>query len=431
VCAALSAGYGRSSKQIKWGATDAADLRRYLGYRLEMLLACLEYNGSTVRPRSFFEHVETSEKAALSFITGCLGTHLAARRWTAGGGTRVVSFLHTGIYTNADVVLPSALIALAKARQDGKVPDFLVKDGNQAWHAFESKGGTQSSRWKQVVAGLKQLENVGGIGYAHPTGSLAPPVTAVCVQTVLDSGHDINIVLVDPPGDERSTTTLPSENEPPPLKLRLVPGVAELFATLEVLDWFHGLTDSEDALASDEQDATAVNVAWTFGSSRAFGGIRMGVPSEFLTLEAEIRRRMGLYRTVIAALERVWRGGDPQDQLQSGVQMPHRADFIPALRLAAAELGFEEELQSFGTPRDVYDGIQNAMQSSNFQVVGALHGCAIYLSLAGLAEKVEAVLIAEADLVLGAALHEEAVVTEGGLYLAEASSRGASRLPEF
>jgi hypothetical protein len=135
-----------------------------------MLVACLDYGGATIKPKPFFEFIETTEKAALSFIIGCIGTYLAARRWMKAGGVYMTKFLHSGIYTHSATVLPSALVKLSKIKHDGKIPDFLVQDSSRGWHAFESKGGTASNRWKQIIAGLKQLENVSGIQLASARG---------------------------------------------------------------------------------------------------------------------------------------------------------------------------------------------------------------------------------------------------------------------
>lgn len=282
VRAALSAGYG--NRLHLTGTSHAATtvgMRRYLSHRLEMLLACLDYSSPEVIPKSFYEHVEATEKGALAFIAGCLGTHIAARVWMAGAGTRTKRFLHTGIYTKATTVLPSALAKVGKNKQKGKIPDFLVQDGNSDWHVFESKGGNVSSRWPQLIAGLEQLVNVSTVGTVSQPP--AAPTTTVCVQTVLEHNKPLSIVLVDPPAEGKGEAD--GVEPTPAVALTFVPGVAEMLAAVEALDWYHGLKESDLAMPNAESQ----NNLWELARSTAFGGIFLGVPSRLLSLEDDLR----------------------------------------------------------------------------------------------------------------------------------------------
>ena len=96
--AAVSAGYGNRLQLNNPGhAAITVGMRKYLSHRLEMLLACLDYSAQGIIPKTFFEHVEATEKGALAFIAGCLGTHIAAREL----GWRVQGHLQRDSYTPA------------------------------------------------------------------------------------------------------------------------------------------------------------------------------------------------------------------------------------------------------------------------------------------------------------------------------------------
>lgn len=293
ICAALCAGYGRqlalSSHAVLKGSPAAKALRRYLGYRLEMLVACLDYGGAAVTPKPFFEFVETTEKAALSFIIGCIGTHIAARLWMVAGGVRMTKFLHSGIYSQSATVLPSALVKLSHINPKGKIPDFLVQDSNHGWHVFESKGGAVTKRWSRIVAGLKQLENVTAIKLAKAKGPAPMPKTAVCVHTVLANALPLSITLVDPPGvpNIRATDAAPPM-APRGLSITLVPGVAELLTALEAIEWFYGLEDGTVDITPLHQEAQL----WVFKGSSAFQGLILGLPRGLLDREEELRWRL-------------------------------------------------------------------------------------------------------------------------------------------
>lgn len=85
ICVALTGGYGTTqtlnSIGVFTGAPATSALRRYLGHRLEMLAACLDYGTTSIQPKPFYKFIETTEKAALSFVIGTIGTHVAARIW--------------------------------------------------------------------------------------------------------------------------------------------------------------------------------------------------------------------------------------------------------------------------------------------------------------------------------------------------------------
>ena len=415
--AAISAGYGNRLHLNSTGhAAITVGMRRYLSHRLEMLLACLDFGGQEVIPKSFFEHVEATEKGALAFIAGCLGTHIAARAWMAGAGTFTKRFLHTGIYTKATAVLPSALVKWVKKNQTGKIPDFLVQDGNSLWHVFESKGGNVSNRWPQLIAGLEQLVNVSSVGAVHQTP--AAPTTTVCVQTVLEYRKPISIVLVDPPVEGNGATD--DEEPAPTLGLALVPGVAEMLAAVEALDWYHGLSEQEPVVV----DAQAGHNYWQLARTTAFGGLLLGVPRQLLTLEPKIRAVLGRYFAVQETLELMSHFDESEEASLKVAELPQsQRDFTSRLSGLVGLEEYAREVDGLAAlpVDDAYTQIAKATSVGALRTYGALHAWSLHLDLGGWAAELDNInAAAKASLGFQDGLDlpgDEAQVTEGGLYL--------------
>ena len=415
----MCAGYGRqltlSSLTVLKGTPATKALRRYLGHRLEMLAACLDYGGVIVTPKPFYKFVETTEKAALSFVIGCIGTHIAAKLWMMGGGVRMSKFLHSGIYSKSTTVLPSALVKLTKINPKGKIPDFLVQDSSRGWHAFESKGGVANKRWIQIVMGLKQLANVTTISLASAKGPAPKPKTTVCVHTVLADSLPLSITLVDPPGvsNERAAGA-----GLPELSITLVPGVAELLLALEAIEWFHGLEDGAINIKPRHQDAQL----WVFKGSSAFRGLILGLPRALLDREDSLRWKLALYLAVQEALELSSKEVSNYEQHLAGVALPSdRSRFIDILTQGLAKLQpMETALTAAYNPSSIYDAISNALQTPGNRLVGTLHAWAHCLQIANFAGQILRIRrSADRDMVVMRLYDPEAqtIVSEGGLYI--------------
>ncbi|WP_141513007.1 hypothetical protein [Ramlibacter sp. WS9] len=286
--AALECGYGPRSK---WSASlalkphEATGLARYLIARIEMVVSCIEVNSKNARlPRTFYKRVEPSEKVAMSFILGGIGTYLAARLWLTAGGQSVDAFLHAGIYSKA---VNGAEPEVTFSPSSGKWPDYVVATKSGHWHVFESKAGTRVNRWARVVEGLVQLSNLPVIGWTGST--LTPAVSCVCVHTSVDSDQALHVTAVDPPGEVDD-----GEN---PKKLELIPGVCKLLLLIETLDQYRALADNlilqEDAAPRE----------WSMATSSRFGGLRIGVLIDYLRRESEVRWRLAVYLAVREVLE--------------------------------------------------------------------------------------------------------------------------------
>ncbi|WP_156328121.1 hypothetical protein [Massilia sp. WF1] len=198
ICAALEGGYGRHNlwtSGLAMKPAEASDLARYLLSRLALVTSCLLRNANhalTIKP--VYAHVETSEKAALSFIIGGIGSYIAAQNWLRTGGDRLDLFLHAGIYTKA-VNGIGPLVNYSSTSK--KSPDYLVYSEKKDWHVFESKGGSIDDRWLRIVQGLAQLANLPPIFWVGD--SPKDVKTAVCVHTSVDANKALQITIVDPP----------------------------------------------------------------------------------------------------------------------------------------------------------------------------------------------------------------------------------------
>jgi len=295
LCAALNAGYGSRHAMASLMTPTLikpVELRRYLRQRLELVSTCIHHDAGRMVAREFFEVVESSEKGAVSFIAGCLGTQLAATRWLEGSGTKLKAFLHVGLYSKATVVPAAVLVKLIK--KGGRTPDFLVLDDANQWHLFESKGGSTGARWGQIVDGLRQLDGVSTVGYA--TRTKHSPRSKVCVQTRLEAGKPLEITAVDPPDGPPDAAEAAGASDP--MEIELVPGVWQLLRYLETMEWMDTLTDEI------QPDADHAKL-WTLAKSTAFGGLVIGVPIGWFKRERLIRSSLVQYMALQDALGQV------------------------------------------------------------------------------------------------------------------------------
>ena len=283
VRASLECGYGRRSEwtsALALSPREAIELSKYLLMRLQMVIACIQADKNQAKiPRSFYTRVEASEKVALSFIIGGIGTYLAAQNWLQAGDDSVGAFLHTGIYTKG-IDEASPLVHFTTA--SGKSPDYLVESRKGQWHVFESKGGNGAGRWGRIVEGLVQLADLPKIAWAGKVPKAA--TTCVCVHTSVDATRVLHITAVDPPGDSNFDEDGPS--------LVLIEGVCKLLLLLETIEQFRALSDDVIAALNPRLDG------WSFSQSALFGGLIIGIPERYLRYERNIRIRLAVYLAV-------------------------------------------------------------------------------------------------------------------------------------
>lgn len=310
IAAGLSAGYG---KKFSWSRTYVGPvstrtaLYGYLRRKLETVLACVEIKSGNIRPRPFWRYVEPSEKAGVSFNLGSLGAALAAERWTQGAGHTVSRFLHTRLFIDASVVKRPLTISLA----GDKFPDYLVQDSGGGWHVFEAKGGGDGgNRWKQLAQGLQQAVQVTSVG---ENGSSGPPLSAVCVQTLVRASSKVEFTLVDPPISAQGSEP-PSAG--PALEIQLVPEIGDLLLALEAIEWFSCLTDPVQLRIAFPELVMSKLLGFRVVESAAFGGVQLALPEDFFDLAPRARAYLGVVEHFRSAAELAQKRGNGKSSPQ-------------------------------------------------------------------------------------------------------------------
>ncbi|MDN4052262.1 hypothetical protein QPK32_04175 [Massilia sp. YIM B02763] len=311
--AALEGGYGRRdlwTSDLAMNKQEASDLARYLLSRVALATSCLlRDKNRALSIKSMYEQIEASEKGALSFILGGIGSYVAARLWLRAGGDGLNLFLHAGIYSKAVNKNPAPVKFSPTSKKN---PDYLAHSNNRDWHVFESKGGAISDRWMRIVQGLAQLDSLPCI---HFVGAEFPKSvkTAVCVHTSVDANEALTITVVDPPGDNTGTEEIST--------IELIGSVCKLLLILETVDQFR-------ALAGTVPDVVRYgDTEWARTESNIFSEYVFGIPNRYLKSESRIRVRVGIY---LAAEEAYSASMDKQEFLNI-----FRRKVLRILRLAS------------------------------------------------------------------------------------------------
>ena len=309
VAAGLSAGYGKKfswSRNYVGPAGNRAPLYKYLRRKLETVLACVEVSSGRVRPRPFWNNIEPTEKAVVSFNLGSIGAALAATRWMQGAGHTVTRFLHTRLFIDAAVVKkPIALIG------GDQFPDYLVQDSAGGWHVFEAKGGGDAgARWRQLAQGLQQLLQVTGVGEIRAVG---PPSSAVCVQTLIRKSSNVEFTLVDPPSQIPGSGASSGESS---IELQVVPEIADLLLTLEATEWFSCFDDGLQSRASVPDLVASKLLGFRMAQSAAFGGMQIALPEEFFDIAPGARSAVQVIEYFKAAVRSALEEDDGKSSLE-------------------------------------------------------------------------------------------------------------------
>lgn len=334
IVAALSGGYGPRnawSGSLTMPVSEHQAMWTYLRRRLEMTQACLHHQGGRLTPRDFFESVEATEKGALSFIIGGIGTYLAASRWLNASGRKLERCLHTGVFRDATLVTPSAKVNVLHT---SRIPDFLVLDSANDWHVFESKGGVFDKRWGQLLDGLKQLGSVSQVGYAG--AGLSAPASKVCVQTVVEHGRDLSLTVIDPPPETTDNGPGREDEEAPSgTRIAVVQSVARVIEWFEAVDWFECI--AEQLLSTDESTRFVAD-RWTFRKSTAFDGVVVGIPTAYIKRRQAIVRPMREFVAVKSALETTSSNARRSDLTGDEARATFNATFLQELTFRLSEL---------------------------------------------------------------------------------------------
>lgn len=282
VHAALECGYGRIgmwSSNLLLNHKESLELASYLLKRLLMVASCIKVDKNDAYfTQGFYSKIEPSEKVAISFIAGGIGSFIAAYHWLAAAGEKINVMLHTSIYTKG--LSPSIKTNPLTAK---KSPDYLIESDSGAWHIFESKGGTDVGRHKRIQEGLLQLGIITHLGWTSSTLPLKKVQTNVCTHTCIDAGSRLKVLAYDPPGEntEEGQTIILDE------------AICKLLKIVESLDQFHVLgteVSTEDG--------------WEWKTVPQINNIRVALPSQYFDLEEKLRTRLGLYFLAAESVEK-------------------------------------------------------------------------------------------------------------------------------
>lgn len=165
VQAALECGYGRTgmwSSALLLSTKESLELASYLLKRLLMVASCIKVdNNDAYFTKEFYLKIEPSEKVAISFIAGGIGSFITAYHWLAAAGEKIDVMLHTSIYAKGSCPLLKTTPLTTQ-----KSPDYLIESNSGEWHIFESKGGTYAGRHKRIQEGLLQLGAITHLAWA-------------------------------------------------------------------------------------------------------------------------------------------------------------------------------------------------------------------------------------------------------------------------
>lgn len=281
--AALECGYGRIgmwSSHLLLDHKESCELASYLLKRLLMVASCIKIDKDDAYfTQEFYSKIEPSEKVAISFIAGGIGSFIAAHHWFDAVGEKINVMLHSSIYIKG--LSPSINTNTLTSQ---KSPDYLIESSSGEWHVFESKGGTDAGRYKRILEGLLQLDTITHLAWASPTASSSPkPVTtSVCTHTCINAGTKLKVLAYDPPSEhaEEGQTIVLDE------------AVCKLLKIIESLDQFHVI----DSAVVDED-----GLQWK--SVPQIKDLKVALPSQYFDLEARLRTKLGLYFLTIESID--------------------------------------------------------------------------------------------------------------------------------
>ena len=266
----LDIGYGQS---IMWDERCVLDtsiankLANYSLARLKLAESCIRINRNNEYVIEYFHnHIEASEKASISFILGGVFSYLAAVNWVNSFDDNLKSFLHTSVYS---------ISSLNLKKKTKKSPDYLVETEKGKWHIFESKGGHYTDRWNRIEEGLQQLDSITQVSWVDGVKN-EPPESQVCTFSSIDAGQPIQILVVDPQGNEKE-------------EIILNRAICFLVKKIIALDQYNCFIKKNKTFEIEGM------TDWTFISATHFENIEIGIPSHYLSYQDEIRIKLGAY----------------------------------------------------------------------------------------------------------------------------------------
>ncbi|HDW3274416.1 TPA: hypothetical protein RMM66_001551 [Enterobacter asburiae] len=270
---ALECGYAQN---INWTADGILneEIYEWIGWytcnRLKLAGTCVEISKkSAFKMRDFYQCIESSEKATISFILGGFFCFQSATYWLRSRNEEINLFIHAGLAMKASLEFPPK-----KAKR--KMPDYLIGTKKDEWHVFESKGGEHTSRWQRIEEGVVQLASV-----THIVCNANPPKkfsTFVCTHTSIDAGDDIIINVVDPAPEKPESVIINRD-------------VCLLLTKLTIISLF----DTLSAIKTSRKQKIPGMDDWIFVDVPEYDNVNFGIPEVFLYSKDKLKLRLGIY----------------------------------------------------------------------------------------------------------------------------------------
>ncbi|MFS9771454.1 hypothetical protein U0Y97_11500 [Enterobacter chuandaensis] len=270
---ALECGY---SQCIDWTADGILDenIYKWIGWyarnRLRLAGTCVEISqGKAFKMRDFYQCIESSEKATISFILGGFFCYQSATYWLTSRHEQIAHFIHAGL-------IKKASLKFYPDKEKRKTPDYLIETRKGKWHVFESKGGGHASRWQRIEEAVKQLKSV-----THVVRKADTPekiLTFVCTHASIDADKDITIDVVDP---------VPDRVQP----LIINPDVCTLLSKLTSIS----LYDTLSAIETSRKYEIEGMDEWVFVHAPEYDDVQFGIPKTYLKFKDKIKSSLGIY----------------------------------------------------------------------------------------------------------------------------------------
>ncbi|WP_047626207.1 hypothetical protein [Enterobacter sp. ZOR0014] len=270
---ALECGYAQN---INWTADGILneEIYKWIGcytrIRLELAGTCVEIGkNNAFKMRDFYQCIESSEKATISFILGGFFCFQSATYWLRSRNEEINLFIHAGLAMKASLEFPPK-------KTKRKMPDYLVGTDKDEWHIFESKGGEHTSRWQRIEEGVVQLGSV-----THIVCNANPPQkfsTFVCTHTSIDAGDDIVINVVDPAPEKPESIIINRD-------------VCLLLTKLTLISLF----DTLSAIKTSRIQKIPGMDDWVFVHASEYDNINFGIPEMCLGYKRKLKLRLGIY----------------------------------------------------------------------------------------------------------------------------------------
>ncbi|NVM77491.1 hypothetical protein FHW83_003309 [Duganella sp. SG902] len=299
--AALCAGYGPKGKWpslFKILPAERVILLNALTSNFRSVECFIQFSSGKISLHSAYRLLDPTVVGQYSYDIGSMAAYIAMDTWLDSAGAKIEVCLHTTVFQDSMISVVAGKVGLKIGRS---LPDYVVKDNTNQWHALEAKGG--SERWSKVYDGLQQLRNTANIS----TSVGAPPVafaSMLCTHARVDAGQEIDIVVVDPPGDN---------NRRPDKWIVILPQMVELLGVLESISRFRSLQGVERPYHLPESVSSQLFRQFECSYSNVSMDLRLLIPRALLKIEITLMETTTLVSALVGAMQ-VFADGEAADR---------------------------------------------------------------------------------------------------------------------